>query len=128
MHPKELRYSKEHEWITMEGDIRTVGITHHAQEELGDIVFVELPKVGDRFEANKVFGTVESVKAVSELFTPVSCEIVEVNADLADRPEQINEEPYGSGWMLKVRLTDPGQIDSLLTADAYEAFVSESKS
>jgi glycine cleavage system H protein len=127
MHPQELRYSKEHEWITLEGEVRTIGITHHAQEELGDIVFVELPKVGDRFEASKVFGTVESVKAVSELFSPVSGEIVEVNQDLADSPERINEEPFGTGWMIKVRLSNPAEIDSLLSAEDYEKFIAESK-
>ena len=128
MPPHDLRYSKEHEWITLAGDVRTVGITHHAQEELGDIVFVELPKVGDRFEATNVFGTVESVKAVSELFSPVSSEVVEVNQDLADHPERINEEPYGAGWVIKVRLSNPGEIDSLLSAEDYEKFIAESKS
>ncbi|HEX8071792.1 MAG TPA: glycine cleavage system protein GcvH [Pyrinomonadaceae bacterium] len=120
--PEDLHYSRDHEWIRVEGDVGTVGITDHAQKALGDVVFVELPKVGDRFEAGKSFGTVESVKAVSELFSPVSGEVVEVNESLADEGEQVNSDPYGAAWMIKLRLSDPGQVDKLMNAAEYEDY------
>lgn len=120
--PEGLHYSKDHEWIKVEGQTATVGITDHAQNSLGDVVYVELPKVGDTFGAHEAFGSVESVKAVSELFLPVGGEITEVNDALQDSPEQVNSDPYGAGWMVRVRVTDPGQIDGLLSAKEYEDF------
>ena len=121
MIPEELRYTSEHEWIRLEedGTVGVVGITHHAQQELGDIVFVELPEVGDTIEADKGLGTVESVKAVSELYAPVSGEVIEINPDLGERPEMINEDAYGNGWMLKIRLSDTSQVEGLLDAAGY---------
>jgi glycine cleavage system H protein len=126
MSPKELRYTKDHEWARAgaSGPV-TIGITNHAQETLGDIVFVELPKVGDEVEANEPFGTVESVKAVSELFAPVSGKIVAVNEDLDATPELANAEPYGKGWLIKVEPSDRAEIDDLLDATAYDAYVAE---
>ncbi|HEX5707100.1 MAG TPA: glycine cleavage system protein GcvH [Pyrinomonadaceae bacterium] len=120
--PEGLHYSKDHEWISVEGETATVGITDHAQNSLGDVVYVELPKVGDTFGAHEAFGSVESVKAVSELFLPVSGEITEVNDALQDSPEQVNSDPYGAGWMVRIRVSDPGQIDGLLSAKEYEDF------
>lgn len=121
--PEDLHYSKDHEWIKVAGDIGTVGITDYAQNSLGDVVYVELPKVGDKFEAHESFGSVESVKAVSEIFSPVSGEVVEVNESLQDAPEQVNTDPYGAAWMLRLRLSDPSEVDSLLTAAEYEDFI-----
>lgn len=121
--PEDLRYSKDHEWIRIEGDTGTVGITDHAQNSLGDVVYVELPKEGDKFAAHDSFGSVESVKAVSELFLPVAGEIVEVNETLQDEPEKVNNDPYGEGWMVKIRLSDAGEADSLLEAAEYEDFL-----
>ncbi|HYN84233.1 MAG TPA: glycine cleavage system protein GcvH [Pyrinomonadaceae bacterium] len=120
--PDGLNYSKDHEWIRVEGQTATVGITDHAQNSLGDVVYVELPKVGDTFGAHEAFGSVESVKAVSELFLPVAGEVTEVNEELQDSPEQVNTDPYGAGWMVRIRVTDPGQIDGLLSAKEYEDF------
>ncbi len=120
--PEELQYSKDHEWIRVEGDTGTIGITDHAQNSLGDVVYVELPKVGETFGAHESFGSVESVKAVSEIFTPVSGEIVEVNESLQDDPEKVNTDPYGDGWMIRVRMSNPGEVDSMLTAAEYEDF------
>jgi glycine cleavage system H protein len=120
--PEDLHYSKDHEWVRVEGNIAVVGITDYAQDSLGDVVYVEVPKVGDEFAANESFGSVESVKAVSEVFSPVSGEIVGVNEALADEPEKVNQDPYGSGWMIRVEMSNPGEVDSLLTAAEYEDF------
>lgn len=123
--PEDLHYSKDHEWIRLEGEVGTVGITDYAQHSLGDVVYVELPNKGDQFEAHKAFGSVESVKAVSELFAPVSGQVEEVNASLQDSPELVNTDPYGGGWMVRIRVTDPGAVDGLLTAAEYEDFLKE---
>ena len=120
--PEDLHYSKDHEWIRVEGNIGVVGITDHAQDALGDVVYVELPKAGDEFAAHESFGSVESVKAVSEIFTPVSGEITEANDSLQDEPEKVNQDPYGEGWMIKIKMKNPGEVDSLLTAAEYEDF------
>lgn len=120
--PEDLHYSKDHEWVKVEGDVGTIGITDHAQQSLGDVVYVELPKVGDTFEAHEAFGSVESVKAVSEIFMPVSGEVVDVNNLLQDEPEKVNADPYSEGWMVRVRLKNSGEVDSLLSAAEYEDF------
>lgn len=120
--PDDLHYSKDHEWVRVEGNVAVVGITDYAQDSLGDVVYVELPKVGDDFAANESFGSVESVKAVSEVFSPVSGEIVGNNDALGDTPEKVNQDPYGEGWMIRVQMTNPGEVDSLLTAAEYEDF------
>jgi len=124
--PEELQYTKSHEWVRAEGDTATIGITEHAQEELGDIVYIELPEQGVTFEAGDSFGTVESVKAVSDLYTPVGGEVVEVNETLDDSPEKINEDPYGEGWIVKLRLSDEGA--GLLSASDYEQLLEEEES
>jgi glycine cleavage system H protein len=121
--PEGLYYSKDHEWLRVEGETGTVGITDHAQHSLGDVVFVELPKAGETFEAHATFGSVESVKAVSELFLPVAGEVTEVNESLNDEPEKVNNDPYGDGWMLRVRLSNRGEVDSLLSAAEYEDYI-----
>ena len=121
--PSELKYTKEHEWVRVEGDSGTIGITDYAQDQLGDIVFVELPGVGAEISATQKLGEIESVKAVSELFAPVSGEVTEANDGLADSPEAVNDDPYGDGWMVKLRLSDEAELDQLLSADEYEAFV-----
>lgn len=120
--PENLQYSKDHEWISVEGDIGTIGITDHAQNSLGDVVYVELPKVGETFAAHESFGSVESVKAVSEIFTPVAGEVTEVNDTLQDEPEKVNTDPYGEAWMIRIRMKNPGEVDSLLSAAEYEDF------
>ncbi|MBA3356476.1 MAG: glycine cleavage system protein GcvH [Pyrinomonadaceae bacterium] len=120
--PENLHYSKDHEWVRVEGDIAVVGITDYAQNSLGDVVYVELPKVGEEFAANESFGSVESVKAVSEVFSPVSGTVAEVNEVLNDEPEKVNGDSYGEGWMIKVRMSNSGEVDSLLTAAEYEDF------
>ena len=120
--PDNLHYSKDHEWVRVENGVAVIGITDHAQEQLGDVVYVELPKPGESFSAHESFGSVESVKAVSEIFTPLSGEIAEVNESLADEPEKVNKDPYGDGWMIKVKMGTPGEVDSLLTAAEYEDF------
>ncbi len=120
--PDDLHYSKDHEWLRVEGDTGVIGITDYAQNSLGDVVYVEVPKAGEPFGAHESFGTVESVKAVSEIFTPVSGEVVEVNDALSDEPEKVNNDPYGEGWMVRMRLSNPGEVDSLLTAAEYEDF------
>ena len=120
--PDDLHYSKDHEWVRVEGDLAIIGITDYAQNSLGDVVYVELPKAGEEFAANESFGSVESVKAVSELFSPVSGAVVEVNQTLNDEPEKVNGDPYGEGWMIRVRMSSPGEVDSLLTAAEYEDF------
>ena len=121
--PENLHYSKDHEWVRVEGDTGTVGITDHAQHALGDVVYVELPKVGDSFAAHETFGSVESVKAVSELFCPVAGEVIEVNESLQDDPEKVNSDPYGDAWMIRLRVKDAGQVDKLLSAIEYEDFI-----
>ena len=120
--PDNLHYSKDHEWVRVENDVAVIGITDHAQEQLGDVVYVELPKAGESFSANESFGSVESVKAVSEIFTPVSGAIAEVNGTLTDEPEKVNKDPYGDGWMIKMKMSTPGEVDSLLTGAEYEDF------
>ena len=125
MIPADLRYTREHEWVRVEGDVATVGITAHAADQLGDIVFVELPAPGAALAQFATFGVVESVKAVSDLFAPVAGEVVEANAALAAAPEVVNGDPYGAGWMLRIRLADPAQVDALLDPAAYEALVAE---
>ncbi|MGD0014807.1 MAG: glycine cleavage system protein GcvH [Bryobacteraceae bacterium] len=127
MYPDQLRYTKEHEWVRLEGDLGTIGITDHAQKELGDIVFAELPRVGTRIERGKTLGSVESVKAVSEVCAPVSGEVVEVNEALAGTPETINADPHGGGWLVKMRLSAPQELDSLLSAADYEAYIAAEK-
>lgn len=123
-YPADRKYTKEHEWIQVNGTSATVGITHYAQESLGDIVFVETPKVGAELTAGKIFGTVESVKAVSDLFAPASGTVTEVNGDLATSPEKVNKDAHGA-WMLKMTLKSPGELDGLLSAADYEKFVAE---
>jgi glycine cleavage system H protein len=123
--PENLHYSKDHEWVRVEGDVAVVGITDYAQNSLGDVVYVELPRTGDSFAAHDAFGSVESVKAVSEIFTPVSGEVVETNDALNDAPEAVNSDPYDAGWMVKVKMSNPGEVDALLTAAEYEDFTSE---
>lgn len=123
--PKELRYSEEHEWVKSEDGKVRVGITDFAQHELGDIVFVELPEIGDEFKANEPFGSVESVKTVSELYAPVSGKVVEINEELNDNPEYVNESPYEKAWMIVLEPSDSSEIDKLLTADQYEAMTNE---
>lgn len=123
-YPEELKYSKEHEWVRREdGNEALIGITWFAQDQLGDVVYVELPDVDREFRAGDIFGTVESVKTVSDLYMPVTCKILEVNESLNDEPEQVNEDPYGRGWMLRVEMTDPSELDDLLTAEEYEQSV-----
>jgi glycine cleavage system H protein len=126
MIPADLRYTKEHEWVRVEGDVATIGITQHAADLLGDIVFVELPAPGAALEQFATFGVVESVKAVSDLFAPVGGEVVETNAGLAAAPEVVNSDPYGAGWLLRLRVADAAQVDALLDPVAYEALVAES--
>ena len=127
MYPANFRYTKEHEWVAVEGGVGTVGITNHAQEELGDVVYVELPKPGDRVEQGKTFGSVESVKAVSDIFAPVSGEVLEINQALADVPEKVNSDPHGAAWLIKVRLNDLVELDKLMSATDYEAYVGAEK-
>lgn len=122
-YPENFRYTKEHEWVSVDGDTGTVGITFHAQSELGDIVYVDLPKVGATVETGQSFGSVESVKAVSDIYAPVSGEVIEINALLADAPEKLNEDPHGAAWLVKVKLADPAQASALLDAAAYQAYI-----
>lgn len=124
-YPEEFKYTEEHEWIQVEEDVVTVGITDFAQDALGDIVFVELPEVGYQVEAGKTFGVVESVKAVSDIYAPVTGEVVEVNEELPDTPELVNSSPYEDAWMLKIKLADLTELDGLLDAEAYQSFVKE---
>jgi len=125
MYPNDYRYTKDHEWIKLDGQVGTVGITDYAQAELGDVVFVELPKAGTQVKAGQSFGTVESVKAVSEIFSPVGGEVVETNAALADSPEKINQDPHGAAWLVKIRLADPKEISGLMDAASYQAYIAE---
>src|SRR5882672_2223528 len=124
--PAELRYTKEHEWAKLEGDKARVGITAFAQEQLGDVVFVELPKVGAKVSAMKTFGVVESVKAVSDLFAPLTGEVVEINAELPKKPEVVNADPYGKGWMIVIRMAKPAEANALLSAAEYEQLIAGS--
>ena len=126
--PEDLSYTKDHEWVRVSGDLATVGITDHAQQQLGDVVYVELPKPGDRFETSEAFGSVESVKAVSEIYMPLGGTVTEVNESLNDSPEQVNTDPYGKGWMIVIRLDNPAQVDGLLTAAEYEDYIKEEAS
>lgn len=123
MYPQEFLYTKEHEWIKVETDRGTVGITNYAQKQLGDVVYIELPEVGAKFRAMDVFGTIESVKAVSELFCPVSAQVLEINEKLAASPEMVNEDPHGKAWLMRIRLLDPGELKALLSAPEYEEYV-----
>jgi len=125
--PEDLKYTKEHEWVLIEAGTATVGITDYAQDQLGDIVFVELPAVGDKVSKEDAFGVVESVKAVSDIYAPLSGKVLEVNDDLPDNPEMLNEDPYGDGWIIKIELTDPEEIEDLLTSVEYEQYVAEEK-
>lgn len=125
--PKDLKYHKEHTWVKIEGNRALIGITDHAQEELGDIVYVELPERGSESEQDESFGTVESAKAISELFAPVSGRVVDINEDLADQPELINDDPYDSGWLVEIEMNDTSELDSLLTADTYKKYIEEEK-
>jgi glycine cleavage system H protein len=118
--PGNLKYTKDHEWLRAEGDAAYAGITDFAQGELGDVVFVEIETLGETLNREEVFGTIEAVKTVSDLFMPVSGEIIEVNPDLADSPELVNKDPYGKGWMIKIKLTDPAEVNNLLTAEKYQ--------
>ena len=127
MYPEQLRYTKEHEWVGLEGDVATIGITDHAQEELGDIVYVELPKPGTKLEKGKTLGSVESVKAVSDIYAPVSGEVAEVNETLAEAPEKINTDPHGAAWLVKIRLSAPGDVSDLLSAADYQSYIAAEK-
>ena len=128
MYPDDLKYTKDHEWVRVQGDRARVGITHFAQKQLGDVVFLELPEVGRAVKAHEVFGTVESVKAVSELFSPLTGEVLEANAALVAKPELVNSDPYGEAWMIAVKIADPKALGDLMDAAAYKAFVeSEAK-
>lgn len=123
MSPEDSKYAKSHEYVHVDGNIGTIGITDYAQKELGDVVFVEVPDVGTQLEQNEELGSIESVKAVSELFSPVSGEVVEVNERLKDKPELVNTDPYGDGWMIRVRLSDPSELDVLMGAEEYDEYV-----
>ena len=123
--PENLKYTKDHEWVSIDGDIATVGVTEFAQSELGDIVFVELDTEGDTMDQNEVFGTIEAVKTVSDLFMPLSGEITEVNSQLEDAPESVNESPYENGWMIKIKLSDKSELDGLLDVAAYKELIGQ---
>ncbi|MBN2317543.1 MAG: glycine cleavage system protein GcvH [Acidobacteria bacterium] len=125
MYPKENLYSTDHEWISVQDSIATIGITDYAQHELGDVVFVDLPEVGDSFETNEPFGSVESVKAVSEIFCPVSGEVIEINSTLVANPELINESPHDRAWMIKIRIANSEELNELMSAEAYEEYLQE---
>ena len=123
MTPEDSRYAKSHEYVHLDGDVGTIGITDYAQKELGDVVFVELPQVGTELELGDEFGSIESVKAVSELFSPVSGEVIEINEALTEKPELVNTDPYGDGWMMKMRLSTPEEVDEMMTAEEYEEYI-----
>ena len=125
MYPENFRYTKEHEWVSVEGSVGTVGITTHAQHELGDIVYVDLPKVGASISQGGTLGSVESVKAVSDIYSPVSGEVTEVNELLAQTPEKLNEDPHGAAWLVKIRLNSPDEINKLLNAADYQSYIGE---
>jgi len=122
--PEDLRYSKDHEWVRVESDVATIGITDYAQHSLGDVVYVDMPRVGDKFGAHEAFGSVESVKAVSEVFTPLGGEITEVNDSINDTPESVNNDTYGEGWMVKIKMDNPLEADAMLSAAEYEEYLS----
>jgi len=124
--PENLKYTKTHEWVLVDGDVVTVGMTDHAQSELGDITYLELPESGDSVAAGEAFGVVESVKAASDIYSPIDGEVIERNADAVDAPEIVNEAPYGKAWLIKVKVSDPSQIDALLSADEYTEFAGDS--
>ncbi|MEW6366726.1 MAG: glycine cleavage system protein GcvH [Acidobacteriota bacterium] len=124
-YPADFRYTKDHEWIKVEGGVGTIGLTDHAQHELGDIVLVDLPKVGTSLAAQQTLGTVESVKAVSEIFSPVSGEVTEVNEAVGSAPEKVNQDPHGDGWLLKLRLANPAEVDGLMNADQYTDYIQQ---
>ena len=123
--PLNLKYTKDHEWVLIENDIATIGITNFAQGELGDIVYVEVDTVGEKFDAEEVFGSVEAVKTVSDLFLPLTGEIIEFNELLESEPEKVNDDPYGEGWMIKVKISDSSQIDNLMSAEEYKTMIGE---
>lgn len=123
--PDDLKYSKEHEWVLVEGSVATIGITDYAQEQLGDIVFVELPAIGDKVSKEDAFGVVESVKSVNDIYAPISGKVLEVNDDLPENPEMVNDDPYGDGWMIKIEATDLEELEDLMTADEYKDYVAE---
>jgi glycine cleavage system H protein len=125
MYPQNYLYTKNHEWIAVEESVGTVGITDYAQHELGDIVYLELPEIGRRLEAGEAFGTVESVKAVSEIYCPVAGEVIEINRELSEHPETINHEPHGAAWMIKLKLGNPDELDQLMSSEAYQQFIRE---
>ena len=125
--PENLRYSKDHEWVAVDGDIATIGITDYAQHSLGDVVYIDMPRVGDKFGTHEAFGSVESVKAVSEIFTPVGGEVAEVNDGLNDTPEAVNNDPYAAGWMVKLKMDNPGEADAMLSAAEYEEYLAASE-
>lgn len=125
--PPGLKYSKEHEWVATEESLATIGITNHAQEQLGEIVYIELPAVGEKVSKDDPFGVIESVKAVSDIYAPVSGTVVEVNEDLPESPEVVNEDPYGDGWLIKVRPNDPSDFDDLMDGDEYELMIAQEK-
>lgn len=122
-YPNNLKYSKEHEWLKVEGEQATIGISAFAQKELGDIIFVDIDTLGETIEQNEIFGSVEAVKTVSDLFMPISGEIIEINEKLKDQPELVNSDPYGDGWMIKIKILDTAQIDSLMSSEAYQALI-----
>ena len=124
-YPSDYRYTKEHEWVRVEGDVATVGITDYAQHELGDVVYVELPKLGAKLNAGQSFGTVESVKAVSDIYAPVSGEVAEINSSLADAPETINKDPHGKAWLIRLKISNSAELSKLMNSAAYEAFISD---
>ncbi|NBV56928.1 MAG: glycine cleavage system protein GcvH [Bacteroidetes bacterium] len=123
--PENLKYTKEHEWVSMNGDVATIGVTEFAQSELGDIVFVEIETEGETLDQNEVFGTIEAVKTVSDLFMPISGEIVAINTDLEDAPESVNESPYENGWMIKIKASDLSEVDGLMDATAYKSLIGQ---
>ena len=123
--PENLKYTKEHEWVSMDGDVATIGVTEFAQSELGDIVFVEIETEGETLDQNEVFGTIEAVKTVSDLFMPISGEIVAINTDLEDAPESVNESPYRNGWMIKIKASDLSEVDGLMDATAYKSLIGQ---
>ncbi len=125
--PDNLRYSKDHEWVAVDGDIATVGITDYAQHALGDVVYIDMPRVGDTLNSHEAFGSVESVKAVSEIFIPIAGEITEVHESLNDTPEAVNNDPYSDGWMIKIKMDNPGDADAMLSAAEYEEYLSSQK-
>lgn len=125
MYPDHFRYTKEHEWVSVEGDVGTIGITDHAQQELGDIVYVDLPKIGAQIAQSGVLGSVESVKAVSDIYSPITGEVVEINQILADKPERLNEDPHGDAWLVKIRLSSPDEVKSLMPVEEYRNHIGE---